>query len=92
MKPSAFQEPKAAAQPAVFELPDESLTLVAKVQERLTSLGFLPPGHADGVEGAMTRDAVRSYQSRNNLGSNGDITPALLAHMEAGFQEIGANP
>ena len=49
----------------------------------------LYPGPVDGVGGMMTSDAVRSYQSRNNLNVDGQITDALLSHMQ--FQSIGAS-
>ncbi|MFN3699889.1 MAG: peptidoglycan-binding protein [Alphaproteobacteria bacterium] len=72
--------------------------LVMRVQETLMGIG-LYPGPADGVGGAMTRDAVRSYQSRFNLPVTGEITPDLVAHMngratseEGQFGEQGSRP
>ena len=59
---------------------------MAKVQEQLIALG-LYPGPVDGVGGMMTSDAVRSYQSRNNLSVDGQITNELFSHMQ--FQDIG---
>lgn len=67
---------------------DSQQDLVAQVQEQLMVLG-LYPGPVDGVGGMMTSDAVRSYQSRNNLSVDGQITSALLSHMQ--FQDIGAS-
>ena len=55
---------------------------VAQIQEYLMRIG-LYPGPADGVSGALTSDAIRSYQSRNNLDVNGEATPSLLSHMLA---------
>ncbi len=66
---------------------DNQRSLIAKVQEQLMELG-LYPGPVDGVDGMMTSDAVRSYQSRNNLSVDGKITPELLSHMR--FQDIGS--
>lgn len=34
------------------------------------------------------RDAVRSYQSRNNLDVNGQLTQALLAHMQGNSSKV----
>ena len=65
---------------------DSQQNLVASVQEQLMALG-LYPGPVDGVEGMMTSDAVRSYQSRNNLDVDGEITSELLSHMQ--FSDIG---
>jgi len=72
-----------AAQPSPQ---DRQQNLVASVQEQLMALG-LYPGPVDGVEGMMTSDAVRSYQSRNNLNVDGEITSELLSHMQ--FSDIG---
>ncbi|MFK7840027.1 MAG: peptidoglycan-binding protein [Bdellovibrionales bacterium] len=54
--------------------------LIAQVQEYLMRNG-LYPGPADGVSGALTSDAIRSYQSRNNLNTDGEATQSLLTHM-----------
>lgn len=61
---------------------DARHNLIADVQENLMDMG-LYPGPVDGVGGAMTRDAVRTYQSRHDLFDNGEITPDLLAHMHS---------
>lgn len=63
--------------------------LIAKVQGQLMDLG-LYPGPVDGMDGMMTSDAVRSYQSRNDLPADGRITAQLLEHMTAqGFEALG---
>lgn len=54
--------------------------LVGQVQEQLMRLG-LYPGPADGVIGPLTGDAIRTYQSKNNLRVDGQATAELLAHM-----------
>ena len=54
--------------------------VIAQIQEYLMRSG-LYPGPADGVTGALTSDAIRSYQSRNNLESNGEASAELLTHM-----------
>jgi len=79
--------PKRAEAPAE-KAADGRQNIVAKVQQQLITLG-LYPGPVDGVGGMMTSDAVRSYQSRNNLSVDGQITDALLSHMQ--FQSIGAS-
>lgn len=63
--------------------------MVSIVQKELMDLG-LYPGPIDGVDGALTRDAVRTYQSRHNIPANGEINEALLKHMQ--FNTIGDNP
>ncbi len=57
-------------------------TLVAQVQTYLMQEG-LYPGPADGVDGPLTRDAIRSYQSRNQMPVSGEASQDLLAHMVA---------
>ncbi len=54
--------------------------LIAQVQEYLMGMG-LYPGPADGVEGPLTADAVRSYQRRNALDIDGQASQVLLNHM-----------
>ena len=82
-------EPVAAVPPKRAEAPqDGRQNIVARVQEQLIALG-LYPGPVDGVGGMMTSDAVRTYQSRNNLNVDGQITNELLSHMQ--FQNIGGS-
>ena len=45
---------------------------IAKVQERLIALGYLS-GEADGEFGAMTEEAVKSFQTANGLEATGVI-------------------
>ncbi|MGB0720541.1 MAG: SEL1-like repeat protein, partial [Bdellovibrionales bacterium] len=54
--------------------------IVAQVQEYLMRAG-LYPGPADGVNGPLTEDAIRSYQSLNNLRPDGTASKDLLSHM-----------
>lgn len=44
---------------------------VAEFQGRLVALGYLPSGSADGLFGDQTRDALKSFQTANNLPPNG---------------------
>lgn len=84
-KLSALKQDEMVVNPAPTAVKQE-VNIVALVQQELMSLG-LYPGPADGVEGAITRDAVRAYQSRNNLTVNGEIDDTLLNHMQ--FDNIG---
>ena len=55
---------------------------VAQVQVALRRLGY-NPGPADGVAGARTINAVRTYQRVNGLRATGRISTSLLRHMHA---------
>lgn len=70
--------------------PNQQLSTVAQVQKELMALG-LYPGPVDGLKGALTADAVRTYQSRNSLTVDGQINENLLMHMrtQAQFEDIG---
>lgn len=59
---------------------DGQALLIAEVQKHLIRLG-LYPGPADGIDGPLTQDAVRSYQNATNLPVNGQINEELLDHM-----------
>lgn len=60
---------------------DQAVT--AQIQEQLMRVG-LYPGPADGAQGPMTEDAIRSYQSMYELPQDGRASEALLLHMLAG--------
>ncbi len=45
---------------------------ILKVQQRLLELGY-NPGVADGLMGAKTRDAIKSFQRDNSLEATGII-------------------
>jgi hypothetical protein len=55
--------------------------LVLEVQQSLQRLG-INPGAADGLMGAGTASAVRSYQKSNNLLVDGKVSAQLLEHMK----------
>ncbi len=63
-------------------MPDSSsqADVTAQVQEQLIRLG-LYPGPADGIAGPLTQDAIRSYQSANNMKTNGKADKTLLSHL-----------
>lgn len=54
--------------------------IIAQVQDQLMRLG-LYPGPADGITGPQTEDAIRSYQSANNLPADGTASETLLLHL-----------
>jgi len=53
---------------------------VAKVQRLLKALGY-DPGLADGVAGARTRDAIRSFQRSAGLRPDGEISDDLVRQL-----------
>ena len=54
---------------------------VRKLQERLIELGYLPEGSADGAFGYQTSRAVREFQKKNGLSSDGVAGPATLTRL-----------
>ncbi len=74
-------EPAPAIREAVpYFLPARDV--VSRVQNSLSALGF-DPGPVDGVVGAKTRGAIRSYQRSVGLGEDGRISDALIRRLEA---------
>lgn len=74
-----------AAQPVDFSAYSSGAAdrrVIAQIQEYLMRSG-LYPGPADGMSGALTEDAIRSYQSLNDLNATGNPTQNLLSHMLA---------
>ena len=59
---------------------------VEELQTYLTRLGY-DPGEADGVVGARTRSAIRSYQRAAALPPDGYPTPELLASLRLSLTE-----
>lgn len=53
----------------------------AQVQRDLIAAGY-NPGPVDGRYGPMTGNAIRAYQFDNGLPSDGQISPALLHHLQ----------
>lgn len=56
--------------------------MVSEVQQYLMDEG-LYPGPADGLNGPLTQDAIRSYQARNSLKVDGNVTSDLLSVMQS---------
>ncbi len=58
---------------------------VVSLQNRLRELGYFPVNQAvTGLYGAVTEDAVRAFQQRNELVVDGIAGPQTLAVLEAG--------
>lgn len=55
--------------------------LVREIQERLGELGY-EPGPADGMMGAGTRQAIRTYQDQAGLTIDGEPSQTLLTHIK----------
>jgi hypothetical protein len=74
--------------------PHQNLTLndtgaqVVLLQKALITLGYLPPGSADGVFGAGTQSAVQQFQRASGLPADGivghDTVTALNAQLSGG--------
>ena len=71
--------------------PGSNAVIVSQIQEQLMRLG-LYPGPADGINGPLTEDAVRSYQKAESLTVDGRANEDLLVHMLAKEFELDANP
>lgn len=70
------------AQPKPLVTAALSSAQIAEAQRLLAALDF-DPGHADGVVGAKTRDAVRLYQQVFGLTETGELTEELLIDLRA---------
>lgn len=63
-------------------LPTEAQILVAQIQEQLRQIGYYD-GPQDGIAGASTVEAIKSYQIREELPADGVASESLLAYMLA---------
>ena len=57
-------------------------------QQSLNVLGF-DAGPVDGLAGPRTRGAIRQFQSRAKLASNGEVSPELLRGLLAEQDKAG---
>ena len=71
--------------------PGGDAVIVAQIQDQLIDLG-LYPGPADGITGPLTQDAVRVYQEKNGLSTDGEASEDLLVHMLAREFELNTYP
>lgn len=62
-----------------------SASVVRTLQQELNRLGY-DAGPADGIMGARTRSAIRSYQRSQGLLEDGEASAALLNHVQATAQ------
>jgi lytic murein transglycosylase len=62
-----------------------------EVQEHLIGQGF-DIGHADGMIGSKTREAIRSYQSANGLPADGRAGGRLLEHLRTARASAPGKP
>jgi len=72
-----------AAQDSVVRISGASAqnaALTEEVQKQLMRIG-LYPGPADGLDGQLTQDAIRSYQAVHDLSLDGNASQALLDHL-----------
>ncbi len=56
---------------------DENRQFVKMVQEMLVKSGYMAPIQADGHLGPRTKEAIKKFQSDNNLKADGRLTPEL---------------
>ena len=87
----AHPETGARAAQSTVNKPVKDRAIVAQVQEQLMRLG-LYPGPADGLTGPQTEDAIRSYQTANNLPGDGRASEALLLHLLTNELNAGGAP
>lgn len=59
------------------DLPSFKISDIAKLQEKLNSLGF-DVGGADGIMGPATREGIRQFQSNNGLVADGFPSPTTI--------------
>lgn len=68
------------AKPMGLRLGDESSS-VSKIQELLSKYGYLNSGNVTGYYGEITEDAVKSFQTQNNLVSDGTVGAITMAKL-----------
>ena len=60
---------------------------IRDAQRMLKKLGF-DPGPIDGINGENTKNAVRQYRAKHNLGNSGSVDDKLLAHMSSQIEKL----
>ena len=71
-----------------YESERAGVALKLKIQEALLALGY-DIGEIDGVIGAKTRTAIRTFQRSNGLPANGEVSQPLVDQMRRIAQEHG---
>jgi localization factor PodJL len=61
--------------------PGSSASLVSRAQALLNRLGY-DAGTPDGLMGARTREAIKSFERKNGLEETGKVTAPLLSKLE----------
>ena len=61
--------------------PTPNIALVSRAQSLLNKLGY-DAGAPDGLMGAKTRDAIKSFEHKNGLQETGQVTIPLVAKLE----------
>jgi TPR repeat protein len=70
---------------------EQRRSMIAQIQEYLM-LNNMYAGPADGIIGPQTEEAIREYQSANNLDVNGKVSESLLSHMvNSAVAKLNAN-
>jgi peptidoglycan hydrolase-like protein with peptidoglycan-binding domain len=64
---------------------------VKRLQQALMDLGFTVVGGADGIYGALTANAVKSFQNANGLGTSGAVDEATAAALAASAGSGGSS-
>ncbi len=71
--------------------PQMRTAYIRGIQEELAAHDY-HPGPADGIMGAMTRDAIRHYQRDAGLEVHGVATKELLDHLKFALPKVYASP
>ena len=76
-------EANAVGEPAEWadSSPTPNTALVSRAQSLLNKLGY-DVGMPDGLMGAKTRDAIKSFERKNGLQETGQVTIPLVAKLE----------
>lgn len=61
--------------------PTPNTALVSRAQSLLNKLGY-EVGAPDGLMGAKTRDAIKSFERKNGLQETGTVTIPLVTKLE----------
>jgi TPR repeat protein len=88
---SDMEEPDITKANNAGRLQSNDTAIIAQIQEQLMRLN-LYPGPADGINGPLTQDSIRSYQKSYSLATTGVPSEELLMHMLSHEVERSASP